>query len=113
MKAFDELNRLAKWRTLLTGWQLGTRPKGDPEADAVRNHRELSLILRAEVSALVAVLHEKNIIAPAEWDYYLAVEAKALSQSYEKKFPGWRAIDDGLEMYDAKAARETMQGWKP
>ena len=32
------LNVLAKWRTLLAGWQLGTRPKGDPECDAVSDH---------------------------------------------------------------------------
>ena len=39
-------NRLCKWRTVLTGWQLGTRAKGDPEGDAVRDHREVTLLLR-------------------------------------------------------------------
>jgi hypothetical protein len=32
------LNVLAKWRGLFAGWQLGTRPKGDPESDAVRSN---------------------------------------------------------------------------
>jgi hypothetical protein len=39
------LERLAKWRTLFAGWQLGTRPKGEPESDAVRDHREATLML--------------------------------------------------------------------
>lgn len=38
------LNRVTKWRSIFTGWQLGTRAKGDPEGDAVRDHRELSII---------------------------------------------------------------------
>lgn len=36
----DWLNVVCKWRSLFAGWQLGTRPKGDPESDAVRDHRE-------------------------------------------------------------------------
>jgi len=41
------LNVLAKWRAHFSGWQLGTRPKGDPEGDAVRDHREATILLRA------------------------------------------------------------------
>lgn len=40
-RTMNALNILTKWRVLFTGWQLGTRPKGDPEGDAVREHREL------------------------------------------------------------------------
>jgi hypothetical protein len=32
------LQKLAKWRLIFAGWQLGTRLKGDPECDAVRDH---------------------------------------------------------------------------
>lgn len=35
------LNRLAKWRQILTGW-LGTRFKGDPQGD-VRDHGEVTI----------------------------------------------------------------------
>jgi hypothetical protein len=49
------LNRLTKWRNVFVGWQLGTREKGDPEGDAVRDHREQSIILRAEVTALTGL----------------------------------------------------------
>ena len=44
------LNRLCKWRAHFAGWQLGTRAKDDPEAQAVRDHRELSMLMRVELS---------------------------------------------------------------
>lgn len=33
----DWLQRLGKWRTVFASWQLGTRSKNDPEAQAVRD----------------------------------------------------------------------------
>src|SRR5258707_8554059 len=45
------LNRLTKWRTHYAGWQLGTRAKGDPESDAVRDHRELTMLLRVDLTS--------------------------------------------------------------
>jgi hypothetical protein len=56
MTAIQALNRVAKWRGLFAGWQLGTRPKGDPECDAVRDHREITILLRVEASALTRLL---------------------------------------------------------
>ena len=50
-RAFEALNRVAKWRTVFTGWQIGTRPKGDPECDAIRDASEARILLRVEVSA--------------------------------------------------------------
>ena len=50
------LNRLCKWRAIFAGWQLGTRAKGDPESDAVRDHREVTILLRAEASAMTGLL---------------------------------------------------------
>lgn len=55
---FEAMNKLAKWRSIFAGWQLGTRAKGDPESDAVRDHREATILLRAEVNALTACLIE-------------------------------------------------------
>lgn len=106
------LNRLAKWRTLLAGWQLGTRAKGDPECDAVRDQRELLLLLRAEFNALTALCLEKKLFTVEEWDAQLATEADLLSKGMEERFPGFRATDVGLEM-DSKVAAQTMKGWKP
>lgn len=102
------LNRLAKWRNILAGWQLGTRAKGDPECDAVRDTRELLLLLRAEQNALVTLLVEKGVFSIDEWDAQVATEADLLSKSYEKRFPGYVATDVGLEMTMPDAA-ETMR----
>jgi hypothetical protein len=106
-----KLNRLAKWRTVFAGWQLGTRAKGDPEADAVRDHRESSILLRVEVTALTRILLEKGIVSHEELDRIVGEEADHLAAMYERRFPGIRADDDGLVM-DSRAP-ETMKGWRP
>ncbi len=108
----DALNRLCKWRTIFTGWQLGTRPKGDPEGDAVRDHRELTILLRAEVSALVVLLIEKKVFTQGEYLKALDAEAELLSKSYERKFPGFKARDFGMEVNPA-IAKDTTAGWLP
>lgn len=105
------LNILGKWRTLFTGWQLGTRPKGDPEGDAVRDHRELTIMLRAELSALTAVLRENDVFTHDEWLRALELEALALSKDYERKFPGVTAHQHGLTL--DKRTLPWMKGWKP
>jgi len=108
------LNRLAKWRTLFAGWQLGTRPKGDPECDAVRDHREVTILLRAEMSAMAGVLLRKGLITEAEWTAALEREANDLSRDYAARFPGVEATDLGLSMDTRRIGREGwMRGWKP
>lgn len=111
MTELPKLNRLAKWRTIFTGWQLGTRPKGDPEGDAVRDHREATLMLQVMVMALMRVLVEKGVITPEEFDAIVEEEAELKCMALEARFPGIRATDDGLVL-DRRAA-ETMKGWKP
>jgi len=106
------LNKLAKWRTVFAGWQLGTRPKGEPECDAVRDHRELSILLRAEVTAIVTLLIEKNVCTRKEWAEALEAEAIYLDKQYEEKFPGFKTHEYGIDI-DAKVAQETTRGWKP
>jgi hypothetical protein len=105
------LNLVGKWRVLFTGWQLGTRPKGDPEGDAVRDHREISILLRVESSALIRVLLEKGLITHDEWLVAMEAEALELDRLFQRRFPGVRASDDGL-IFD-KRALPWMKGWKP
>ena len=106
------VQRLAKWRTLFAGWQLGTRAKGDPEGDAVRDHREVTILLRAEMNALLGLLVEKEVITFEEFAVALEREADLLSADYAKRFPGIRAVDHGLEFVPHIAA-DTMRGWRP
>ncbi len=106
MNASDSLNRLAKWRMILTGWQLGTRSKEDPEAQAVRDHREATLMLRAEVNAISRMLLQKDgyVAVPQEdFQRIVAEEADILSKAYEDKFPGAKATDEGIVL-DVRAA---------
>lgn len=106
------LQRLTKWRALFTGWQLGTRPKGDPESDAVCDHRELSILLRVEMTALRRLCVEKGLFTDAEFAAVLDDEAEHLSKAFARRFPGIKATDQGLELNPAIAA-DTMRGWKP
>lgn len=111
--SWKALNKLAKWRTIFAGWQLGTREKSDPEAQAVKDAREVLMVMRAELSAVINLLLEKNVITKAEWYEHLAKEANALDALYEKKFPGMRSTDEGVNIFNIPKAAETMKGWKP
>lgn len=110
--AIDWINRLGKWRVLLTGWQLGTRQKGDPEGDAVRDHREATMMLRADVNAITQLLIKKGVFTAEEYAAQLNEECQHLCKSYERRFPGIKATDDGLQM-DVAIAADTMRGWRP
>lgn len=108
------LNKLAKWRILFTGWQLGTRVKGDPEGDAVRDHREVTILLRAEVSALTAILVTKGICTREDFEAALTTEAMLLDRDYEQRFPGVESDESGLKMDAARIKLAGwMNGWKP
>jgi len=110
--AYKALNRLAKWRTVFAGWQLGTRAATDPECQAVRDHREATIILRAESSALIGLLVKKDIFTAEEWSIAIGDEADRLDADYARKFPGFESSEEGL-VIDPVRARETMKGWKP
>jgi hypothetical protein len=105
------LERLAKWRVLFAGWQLGTRTKDDPEAAAVRDHREATLMLRAEANALANLLVAKGVFTVEEYTAAIEEEADLLCMGLEARFPGVTATDHGLR-FDARAA-DTMRGWRP
>lgn len=108
------LNKLAKWRLVFAGWQLGTRSRSDGEARAVKDHREVTMFLRAEVSALTGLLIRKGVFTAEEFTEELAAEAVRLDADYEKKFPGFRteydpaAGDEGVHM-ELPLAGETMR----
>jgi hypothetical protein len=114
LDAIAALDRLAKWRAHFAGWQLGSRPITDPETQAIRDHREVTMIMRAELSALVGLLLAKGVFTAKEWTDQLAVEADALNAMYERKWPGVTATQQGLT-YDLPKVKAAgwMAGWKP
>lgn len=111
MALLPNIERLCKWRTVFAGWQLGTRPVDDPECAAVKDHREATLIQRCELSALATLLLSKGIITKEEWIAAVEKEADLLAMALEGRFPGFRAVDEGMIM-DGRAV-ETLKGWKP
>ncbi len=107
----SSLNRLAKWRMLFAGWQLGTRTKSDPEAEAVRDHREATLLLRAEVTAISALLIANGVFTPEDLQGQVGREAEELMTLLERRFPGVVAHAGGLRI--DKRVLPWMKGWKP
>ena len=108
----DALNKLCKWRMVFAGWQLGTRSSDDPECQAVRDHREVTILLRAEVTALIGLLIERGVFTTAEFTAALTREAAQLDKDYERHFPGFTTSLMGVHV-DVRKASETMKGWKP
>lgn len=89
-------NVLAKWRRVFMWWQLGKRDKGDPEGDAVADHREVTMLMRTELNALAALLIQKQVFTAMEFTAQVEVEAEHLSETYSQKFPGLIATPDGI-----------------
>lgn len=108
MRAFE---RLGKWRAHFAGWQLGTRLGSDPEVQAVRDLVERTLLLRAEVSALTAILIEKGVCTFDEMTAHWEEEAEGLMKALEERWPGAQATDDGMSY--TREAVEWMSKWKP
>lgn len=102
------LEKLTKWRKFFASWQLGTRPDSDGESRAVRHHREATILLRAELTALTGLLIRKGLITQAEFQDALEREAKQLDEDYARSYPGWSSTPNGLAMKLPEAA-DTMR----
>jgi hypothetical protein len=69
------LKRLGKWRKIFVSWQLGTRSDTDSEAKALADHREATMLLRAESSAFVRLLIGKGVFTDSEWSNAEVIKA--------------------------------------
>ena len=56
--------------------------EGRPQCDAVRDHREVTILLRAEQSAMAGLLLRKGVITEAEWAAAMKREAGDLCRDY-------------------------------
>src|ERR1700733_4291503 len=102
------LEKLARWRKFFASWQLGTTSAQDGRYKAVAHHREMSIMLRAEQSALTGLLIRKGVFTQEEFQEALLCEAKQLDHDYEESYPGWRSTAHGMHMKMPEAA-ETMR----
>jgi hypothetical protein len=107
-RVFDVMNRIVKWRSILAGWQLGTRPKTDGACRAVRDHRELSMLTRVDVNAITNLLLKKGLITEKELLEQTLVEAEAYEKGLQARFPGLKATDEGMSLQMPLAA-ETLK----
>lgn len=106
-RADRALQKLAKWRGLLAGWHLGTQATDAPGVRAMRDLRELVLILRAENSALVSLLAQKDVFTSLEFTEALGREAALLDGDMARHFPGFRTSAQGVVVHDPELAAET------
>jgi hypothetical protein len=100
-------NKLAKWRTFFTSWQVGTRLFNDHECKALRNQYEMYILMRADINALTGLLIKKGVFSAEEFTEALITETKQLDHMYEENYPGFSTSLDGLHM-QMPAAGETM-----
>lgn len=99
MDDFDRaLNRVAKWRSILTGRILGTKPITDPPTQGLRDLFEKVILLRVEVTALTGLMLEKRVFTEDEVRAAVAEEADYLNAMYELEWPGITATDDGIHI---------------
>jgi len=87
--------------------------RGDPESDAVRHHIEVTILMRAEITALTKILLDKKVCSIEDLQQAFIVEMERLDSAYERKFPGMRTTDYGVDYYDLPLAKKTMEGWRP
>lgn len=107
------LQKFTKWRAVFAGWQLGTMGIENEVCRAVRDHREVTMLLRAEGNALLALLVKKGVFTVEEWQEQLIEEAQHLDKAYEHKFPGFRSAPNGIVIHSPQIAADTMRNWKP
>jgi len=100
------MQRLCKWRRVFAMWQLGRSvPFNSPVFEAVVDHREATMLLRAEHSALTNLLVKKGLFTQEEFEGQLAIECEHLCRAYERQFPGFKADNTGLVMTMPDAAK--------
>ena len=101
-------NRVSKWRSVFSGWQLGTRSADDGESRALRDHREATLLLRAETNALTALCLDAGVFTRRDLTAQMILELEHLDEAFASRFAGMSATDDGIA-YELPLASETMR----
>jgi len=113
-KMLDALNRVCKWRRVFTGKMIGSGAEDDPLIVGVNDLQEARIIMRVELTTLTGLLLRKGVFNGDELNEAMAEEADLLNADYAKRFPGFKATHDGVDM-DVDLARKTMkeQPWAP
>lgn len=102
------LNKLCKWRTILAGWIWGTSARDAPGSQGQRDLMDARLVVRAETSAIVALLVEKKFITIDEFAKAVTKEAVELDRTLERTFAGMKSSTTGIVVFDIDIAQKTM-----
>lgn len=106
----ENLNRVAKWRTIFASWFLGTRSDTDEACKAYKDLVEKVLILRVENNALTQLLIKNGHIDPKEFGEAIEAEAVEYQKMLEKQFPGISATEYGMNI-NLEVAIDYMKNW--
>jgi hypothetical protein len=110
-QAINWVGRLHRWGYVLVSRIMGTQLDTHQPTKGIRDLITKCLMLRAEANAMVGLLVEKGLITEAEFAARLQSEAEFLCKQYEEQFPGAKATDVGITIYDPKKYAETVKGW--
>lgn len=105
------MERFTKWRRVFAAWQTGNLSDNGPEAAAIRDHREVTMVLRAEVNALAGLLIKKGVFTSEEFTEQIIEEAGHLTKAYEGLFPGFKVDNLGLNI-TVPECLETIKKWE-
>jgi hypothetical protein len=107
--AFDNLNKLCKWRLIYAGWHNGTQSISDPGVQAMRDLHEKILIHRVEITALATLMLEKGVFTAEEFSATVEKEAEILDGQLSDFFAGFETIPNGIRILDVEIAAETQR----
>lgn len=105
--------RLRQFGRLAASRLFGTLPTTSGRYKAVVDEWERSLLLRAEMNALVLLLVDKKVVTSAEWTARVVEEIRALADAHQKLWPELTTDEVGIHVHDAQAfaARSKSEGW--
>lgn len=104
----DALNRVTKWRRIFTGKMIGSNTDDDPHTVGMNDLQEARIIMRVELTALTGLMIRKGLITQEELAQAIEAEANMLNEDYSRKFPGFKAGNDGMHL-EMPLAMETMK----
>lgn len=108
-EAMRKLNKVGKWRSILVGRILGTKPADDPPTMGMRDLMDKMVILRVEVSTVTRLLIEKGLVTPDDWFRVMGEEAEALDKMYEAEWPGIHTTDQGVTITNPEGFETIMR----
>lgn len=108
-----KLEKVGKWRSILAGRILGTRPDSDPATQGIRDLLDKAVTLRVEVTTITRLLLEKGVVTPDEWFAVMGEEADFIDKAYEAEWPGIHTTDYGVTIENPEGVETIKRKSQP